>query len=267
MIILNHCHIFPEGVYDMIEELPKCGSQTGTVQELKKGMRKLGAEKAVVFGLFEQLVKMDSNEWLVKTLEGEKDLLGFVTVNPCASDSAEKLRRYVEKGCVGVKIHPPVMKFRINDPEAEPFYKMAEKLRIPLLFHTGVHGWNLKFYRPILLDDVAQAHPDLPIIIEHTGGFAFFYEALAVLQNNRNCYAGIAQTRGQDYRWYMSPERLDILIEMIGPGRIIYGADFPFNTVEGIAEDIKAIKSLKITKEDKMKILGGNIARLVNRVE
>lgn len=121
----------------------------------------------------------------------------------------------------------------------------------------------MKKYRPILLDEVANNHPILPIIIEHVREYTFFYEALAVLQNNKNCYAGIAQTRRKDIPWYLPPERLNILIEMVGAERIIYGADFPWNNCEGIRTDIEAINNLGISSEKKENILGGNLTRLI----
>jgi len=227
-------------------------------------MKKLGIDKAVAFALVPQMPTFDFNEWLLGKIKEDKSLYGFVAgINPTEKDAVKKLRKYISSGFVGVKLHPPVQGFRIDDPEADNFYSAAEELRLPLLFHTGVHGWYLEKYRPILLDKVAQNHPKLPIIIEHTGGFAFFYEALAVLQNNGNCYAGIAQTRRKDTPWYIPQEWKNILLKTIGAGRIIYGADFPWNDYEQIKSDIEAIEGLNITSDEKKKILGENIEKLI----
>ena len=260
-LFINHCHVFPKSILEN-----KWAKEKGTIPNLKSCLEKLGAEKAIVFALLKgnpAFTAIDGNEWLLKEIREESNLYGFASITPTEKGAAEELRKYISSGFVGVKLHPVVQKFQINDPAAEEFYTAAEELKIPVLFHTGVHGWYLKKYRPILLDEVAQNHPNLPIIIEHVGGYAFFDEALAVLQNNKNCYAGIAQTRNKKIPWYLPLERLKVLLEMIGAERIIYGADFPWNSCAEIKEDIRFVNNLEITSEAKEKILGGNISRLI----
>lgn len=260
-MFINHCHVYPEGIID------KHKPNIGTIKCLKQWMQKLGIEKAIVFALFEPFKRIlpnsHPNEWLLENLKEEKNLFGFSTINPLGKNAAEALKKYTEQGFLGAKIHPPEMRVKIDDARAEPFYEMAEKLEIPLLFHTGVHGWKLKKYLPILLDEVAQNHPKLPIIIEHCGGGPFFNQALAVLQNNQNCYAGIAQVRKALYR--LSPEQISILLKSIGPTRIIYGADYPHYDFEDIKKDIKMVLNWKISTDEKEKILGGNMSNLVEK--
>ena len=260
-LFINHCHVFPKSILEN-----GWAKEKGTIPDLKRCLEKLGAEKAILFALLKgnpDFAAIDGNEWLLKEIREESNLYGFASITPTEKGAAEELRKYISSGFVGVKLHPVVQKFQINDPAAEEFYTAAEELKIPVLFHTGVHGWYLKKYRPILLDEVAQNHPNLPIIIEHVGGYAFFDEALAVLQNNKNCYAGIAQTRNKKIPWYLPLERLKVLLEMIGAERIIYGADFPWNSCAEIKEDIRFVNNLEITSEAKEKILGGNISRLI----
>jgi len=275
-MFINHCHVFPKGVPDKVypkDFVDKHEPNIGTIECLKEWMEKLGIEKSIVFChlfeedllLFEDIPISHPNEWLLESLKEEKNLFGFACINPVEKDAAKRLKKYVEQGFVGAKIHPPGIRLRINDARAEQFYEMAEKLEIPLLFHTGVHGWKLKEYMPILLDEVAQNHPKLPIIIEHTGGGAFFNQAFAVLQNNQNCYAGISEVRREDSTVYLSPEQISILLKMIGTTRIIYGADYPHNDFEKIKKDIEMVLNWKIGTDEKENILGGNISNLVSK--
>jgi len=273
-MFINHCHVFPEGLIKMFfesQERESYPENFGTIPALKKCMKKLGIEKAVVFALLENLLNtadcFDPNKWLLNNLQREKNLYGFVCISPTREDAAEKLKQYVSLGFVGAKIHPSVQRVQIDDPSAEDFYSAAEELNVPLLFHTGIHDWYLEKYRPILLDKVAQNHPELPIIIEHVGGTAFFYEALAVLQNNPNCYAGIASTLKEDSAWHLPPEWISLLLKTVGAGRIIYGADFPWNDCEQIKFDIETINDLNITSDEKEKILGKNIERLIKSAD
>lgn len=263
-ICLDHCHVFRNGV-----SLSK--KEVGTLSHLKSIMKQLGVKKAVTFATYpyqppsiseEQLNQV--NEWLLFALKGEKNFLPVVEMDPKANDTIEKLEEYVKKGAVGIKIHPIDTKSTFNDPSLEDFYQLAEELGLPITFHTGVHGWYLKNYRPLLLDEIAQNHPKLPIILAHVGGMVFFNEALAVLQNNPNTYAGLVYNRKKG-SLYLFPEQIKMLLMTIGPERIIYGTDFPCSSLEDINEDIEDIKNWPITKEAKDLILGENLKKLYKK--
>lgn len=255
-MILNHCHVMPAGV-------KKDDPSWGTIDVLKKWMAELGIEKAVGFAPFYYQMSDDPNEWLHGAIKDEPCLIGYATINPGDENAPQQLREHVKRGFRGEKFHPPIFKVQINDPAIDGFYSAAEELGIPIQYHTGVHGWFLSKYEPILIDDVAQRHPKLPLIIGHVGGTAFFDQALAVLQNNRNCYAELAQTRRESVAWHLSADRIKLLLRAIGPGRIIYGADFPYNDLQIIRDDIEWIRSWGLSNDDTEKILGGNIARLL----
>ncbi len=263
-ICLDHCHVYQNGVSPSKREV-------GTLSHLKSIMKQLGVKKAVTFATYpyqppriseKQLTQV--NEWLLFTLKGEKNFLPVVEMDPKANDATKKLEGYVKKGAVGIKIHPIDTKTTFNDPSLEDFYQLAEELRLPITFHTGVHGWYLKNYRPLLLDEIAQNHPKLPIILAHVGGMAFFNEALAVLQSKPNTYAGLVYNRKKG-PLHLFPEQIKMLLMTIGPERIIYGTDFPLLSLEDIKKDIEDIGNWPITKEVKSLILGENLKRLYKK--
>ncbi len=256
-MILNHCHVMPEGTFRKDNPLE------GSIARLKIWMRDLGFEKAVAFAPFASQMKGDPNQWLLDALAGDKTIYPYATINPSDPDAPDRLRHFVSRGFTGAKIHPPIFKIQINDPDIDPFFQTAEELRIPVQFHTGVHGWFLRKYEPILIDDLAQRHPKLPIIIGHVGGCAFFDQALAVLQNNRNTYAELAQTRREEVPWHLSAERIRLLLRYIGPGRIIYGADYPYNDLGILRDDVAWIRGWGLSAQEEAGILGGNLARLL----
>jgi len=256
MAILNHCHVMPEGV-------KKDDPSWGTIPVLKKWMNELGVSKAIAFAPFYYQMEDDPNEWLQQAIADEPDFIGYAAINPKEDDAVDRLRSQVERGFRGAKFHPPIYKVQINDPAIDDFYAAAEELGIVIHYHTGVHGWYLRKYEPILIDDVAQNHPNLRIVMAHVGGRAFFDQAFAVLQNNKNCYAGLAQTRRDTVAWHLTPERIKLLLDGIGPDRIIYGADFPYNDLAILRDDIEWVRGWGLSDEDTEKILGGNIARLL----
>lgn len=186
-MLVNHCHVGPKGF-----GAQQGDPQMGTLPALQRILTQAGVDRAVVFAPFgweggdwEEIGGgLDRNEWLCRELRDHPNLLGFANVFPQDHDAPRQLQRAVEMGLVGAKVHPPVMRIRLDDPSLEPFWQTAEELRIPISVHTGAHGGHLRHYMPLLLDDVAQRHPHLPIIIEHLGGMAFFDQALAALRND-----------------------------------------------------------------------------------
>ncbi len=268
--LINHCHVSVKG-FGIQRERP----EMGTLPALEKILADVGGGRAVCFapfgfegGPWDKIGGgLDRNLWLAQELRMRPCLLGFASVFPQDHDAPQQLRRAIAAGLVGAKLHPPVMRFRVDDPALEPFWQAAEDLRIPVSIHTGAHGWNLRNYMPLLLDEVAQRHRRLPIIIEHIGGEAFFDQALAVLHNNENCYAGLTQSSGRDPRYALEPARRDLLLKSVGAERIVYGLDYPWNVDNPAAlkDDLAWVRSWAISAEDQQKILGGNLARLVKR--
>jgi len=269
-LLITHCHVSRKGFGGQRER-----PEMGTLPALEEILADVGGARAVCFapfgfegGRWEKIgAGLDRNLWLAQELRTRPNLLGFATVYPQDHDAPEQLRRAIAAGLVGAKLHPPVMRFRIDDPALEPFWQAAEELGIPVSIHTGAHGWSLRYYMPLLLDEVAQRHRRLPIIIEHIGGEAFFDQALAVLHNNENCYAGLTQCSGRDPKYALESARRDRLLKSVGAERIVYGLDYPWNedNPAALKNDLAWVRSWAISGEDQQKILGGNLARLVKR--
>lgn len=268
MMTISHCHVGAVGFGTDIDP------EVGTIEKLIGIVEACGVDRAVVFAPFPDvglgrggraLEFSDPNDWLVEALRPFANLFGFATINPKEPKAPDRLRELTKKGIVGAKVHPAVHGITINDPAIDGFYQEAEDLRLPIHMHTGVHGGPLRKYQPLLIDDVAQRHPKLPIILDHIGGYAFFHEALAVLHNNSNCYAGLTQCSGRDPAYDLTPERVDILLRTVGAGRIVYGLDYPWNAdnFTALKTDLSWVRSWQISEREKNDILGGNIERLI----
>lgn len=268
-LFVSHCHVgatrFGQSPHP----------QDGTLPRLVEVLRANEVDGAVVFAPFAheglgwgaEAAKAfaDPNDWLLTALRDYPQFRGFATVNPGEKGAAERLAQLIRAGLKGVKVHPPVHGIVVNDPSLDDFWSAAAELGAPVHIHTGVHGSLLNTYRPLLLDEVAQRHPRLNIIMDHLGGYAFFNEALAVLHNNPNVYAGLTQCSGRANIYRVSRERLDVLLETVGPNRIIYGLDYPWNddNEAALAEDLAWIRSWGLSRDDMAKVLGGNLLRLI----
>ena len=180
-----------------------------------------------------------------------------------------------EKGAKIFKFYPPEDTY-INDPDIWPFYDKAEELGIVLDIHTGF-CWappgKSKHALPLQLDDVARDFPDLKIVAFHMG-YPYCDDLNMIAMGHPNVYPSLsllipwavprkfAKIIGEAMRW-------------VGPDKIIWGTDYAgFGlqvrlAVTGlrefqIPEDMqKGYGYPALTDEDRRKIFGGNLARLL----
>lgn len=276
-ITVSHCHVGPRGYFSRrgYKGEPE---EFGTVDHLMRVMDETGIDRAIAFAPFPFQFEGDQNAWLLKEVENNPRIIPFACLNPTHGGAVEDLQRAVERGARGVKIHPSYAgpRFRIDDPAIDDFYTAAENMRLPLCIHTGVHcGCKLRDCSPLLVDNVAQDHPDLPIVMEHTGGVSQFHDALPVVENNANIHAGLD---GCSLLWEGGHEQLKRLfsswqVNIIRPlrERVIFSVDFPASFVyrsveERIRHDFQVIEEFDFLSEVKDDLLGRNITSLVHKV-
>ena len=268
MIFVNHCHVFPEAP-DLEAQL----GIIGTLDKLIDTMKKCGIEKAVAFAPFKEwgwrpTIGENPNRWLIEELPSYPEIVGFACINPRSPGAVRELEEAWRGGLLGVKLHPAIQKFRLNDRSIFGFYEKAQELGMILDFHTGSHGWRLLEYQPLLLDDVAYAFPRLKIVIEHVGGCHFYNQALALLMDKRNVYAGISSCLDEsDKRWFLGPRKIEEIASFVGQDKMIYGTDFPYNDWKRIRSDIEIIKGLNLTQSAKESILGASLENLLKNAQ
>jgi predicted TIM-barrel fold metal-dependent hydrolase len=182
-----------------------------------------------------------------------------------------------EKGAKIFKFYAPEDTY-INDPDLWPFYAKAEELGIVLDIHTGfswVPPGKSKYALPILLDDVARDFPNLKIVAFHMG-YPYCDDLNMVAMGHPNVYLCLSLI----CLWALSAPRkfatiIGEALRFAGPDRIIWGSDTAgfaaqmIGSVEGfrrfqIPEDMRRDYGYpEITDEDRRKIFGGNLARLL----
>lgn len=253
-IFSNHAHCIPKSFMPNAEP-----------SDLLKRIDALGIEKSVAFAPFPyQITGENANDWLYARIKNENRLVGFGTVD-FNGDVRADVKRAVDYGFKGIKVHPAAQKINILCEPARVLYEQAQKAGLFVTFHTGVHWHRISDYNMLLFDEVARDYPKLNVGLEHFGGYCFFKEALAVLINSPNTYAGMTSISDRTVNkfWYQSDENVNDLLWQVGAGRCIFGLDFPYNSVEQNKTDIKRILDLNITDEEKQLILGGNLEKVL----
>lgn len=211
--------------------------------------------------------------------EHPEHFVGYAHHNPFDADAAEKLNYAItEQGLKGYKIIAPDLPGPIDDASLEPVWKVAEKHQIPVLIHFGILGaaGGLATHvniNPMIIHDVARAHPDIAFIIPHFG-CGHPQELLRLAWVCPNVYVDTSGSN-QWVRWMPYPLTVKDLFrkyyETIGPERIIFGTDsewFPRGFVSQYYDaQRRDCVELGMKPEQIKLIFRDNMARLLKLVE
>src|SRR4029077_5904504 len=123
--------------------------------------------------------------------------------------------RCLDRGARGIKLHPRAQSFRVNDPQLEAVFALADERRLPVLIHAGR---GLPPGMPLELGHVAERHPGASLILAH---------AAIVAQ------AGIGElARSVDNIFFdsstWSPFDQLNLLSLVPPEQLLWASDIPY---------------------------------------
>lgn len=191
--------------------------------------------------------------------------VGFGSVDPRKGPAAlAEVDNIAALGLRGVKFHPSMQAFAPDDERYWPIFAACQRHGLVALFHTGTsgigagqpggQGIQLDYARPIRLDAVAAAHPNLTVVAAHFG-WPWHMELVAMALHKTNLYIDISG-------W--SPRRIPAeLIHEIGgrlSDRFLWGSDFPFLTPERCLEELA---TLGLSEQTLDRLLYANAARVL----
>lgn len=188
-----------------------------------------------------------------------------------------ELEYWMDQGAKIFKYYSPEDTY-INDLELWPFYKRAEELGAVLCLHTGfswVPPGKSKYCYPTQVDDVARDFPELKIIAFHMG-YPFTDAMNMVALGHPNVYLCLSLL----VPWavtapYKFAHILGEAMRFVGPERIIWGTDSAGYGLQigaavmglsqfQIPEELQwKYGYLPLTDEDKRRIFGGNLGKLL----
>ncbi|MFQ3621311.1 MAG: amidohydrolase family protein [Spirochaetales bacterium] len=249
-IIDGDCHISPT-----LE-----GGNSISVEELIARMDKAGVEKALTW-LQPPYIRSrieESNKYVYESVNRYPHrILGFGWADPnLGIDHAKNMVRksILDYGFYGVKLNGAQNNFPIDDPKVSlPIIEEIARLGSRLAFHIGADSYNNT--HPYRLSKVAKLFPELTIFAVHMGGASFDDMSDLVidvaLQHKNVLLIGSAI------------RAIPILkaVKTLGPERILFGSDTPFELMQVEVEKYKALFKDEIPELELEMIMGGNLLR------
>ncbi|MBQ8683882.1 MAG: amidohydrolase [Clostridia bacterium] len=250
-----HCHVYPTAIAaravagtDRFYDLHSV--YDGTVDDLLGKGTAAGVDHFVVQSVATSPKQVRSiNEFIATAVaEAGGRFTGLGTMHPDSPDLVADFRHIQELGLKGVKLHPDIQQFKIDDYRCLKIYELCEAAGIPILLHTGDSRYD--YSNPNRLLPVMEIYTGLTVVGAHLAGWSVWEEACDKLGHLPNLYMDCSSCFA-----FMSRQRAADIIRHFGTERVLFGTDYPMWPVE---EELAVLLSLGFTEEENRRMLWDN---------
>ena len=258
-IVDCHCHIYPEKV--AAKAVAGIGAfydikmnEDGTKATLQTEAAAAGITHSMIFSVATKPAQVRSiNEFIAGEVAASGGTMtGLGTMHPLSEDMEGDMAHLLSLDLRGVKLHPDVQGFCIDDERCQKIYALCEAAGIPVLLHTGDRRYDMS--NPNRLRPMVEKYPALTFIGAHLGGYSVWEDAVAQLRGLDNLYFDCSSTFA-----FMTVERARELILSLGADHVIFGTDYPMWVPK---TEVDTFFALGLSEADNEKILWRNAKRL-----
>ena len=251
-IIDSHCHIYPEkiaakavaGTDTFYGTVAKCD---GTADSLMKINEACGIDHSLVQSVATTPKQVNSiNSFIAQTVAAsDGKLTGLGTLHPDSEDQRADVQHLVDLGLRGVKLHPDIQRFKIDDYRCLKIYELCEEYGLPILMHTGDKRYDYSNTNRLI--PILETYTNLTIIGAHMGGWSLWDEASLELKGIPNLYVDCSSTM-----YWVPLDKTAEIIRRYGADRVLFGTDYPMWHLSDdemkliLSENVKKIYGLSI---------------------
>lgn len=256
-----HTHIFPakiaeKAAHSIADFYKVRAGDVGTTEVLLEHGRQLGISHYLVCSVATTPKQVRTiNHFITDNCREHPEFIGFGTIHPGMTET-EMITEAVhikEQGLAGVKLHPDIQDFVLDDPHMFPLYNMcANELSLPILFHCGDARYDRS--GPRRLAAVMDKVPALSVIGAHFAGYSQWQEAFPILKDYPQLIMDTSSSLS-----FLSDEDAMMLIEGYGAHRLMFGTDYPLWIME---QELDRFFQLPLTEEQRRQILFGTFSQL-----
>lgn len=260
-IIDAHCHIYPEKIADravkgtdtFYDIQSKC---KGTAKDLIEQKQLSGVDKYVVQSVATTPHQVKSiNEFIHKEVQLYSEfLIGLGTLHQNSETMEEDVLHLLELNLKGVKLHPDIQNFQIDNERYFQIYELLQKHKLPLLMHTGDYRYDNS--NPNRLIPILETFKDLTIIGAHFGGWSIYDKASRELCKYDNLFVDCSSAF-----YALNKSDCKEIINRYGVDKVLFGTDYPMWSAR---EELEYFFSLNLSREENEKILSKNVKRILN---
>jgi len=182
-------------------------------------------------------------------------VLGYCYVNPgWGREALEEIRRCIEdRGFIGIKLYN---EYTCTEPVVFPIVELAIELGVPILHHAS-HSHYFVEDQPRMTDgghlaELARRYPEAMLICAHISGGGDWEWTIKALRHAPNVLLDTSGSVTDD-------GSVDMAVGVVGVDRVVFGCDLSMTAGVG------KIRGANLSTQDKEKILGENMMKLLRR--
>lgn len=226
-VIDSHCHIYPEKIAskavagtDKFYDAKSVGY--GTVQDLLNRGEEAGIDFFIVQSVATTPHQVKSiNDFIAGSVsENPEKLLGLGTLHPDSEDIKGDIEYLMQLGLKGVKLHPDIQAFKIDDYRLLKIYELCEEKGLPILMHTGDNRYD--YSNPNRLLPILETYKNLTVIGAHLGGWSIWEEACEKYKGIENFYVDCSSSFN-----YIDKDLAKKIIRAYGADKVLFATDYP----------------------------------------
>ena len=190
------------------------------------------------------------NDYVVKAQREHPDrLFGYCMINPRMPDARDTLKKYLDLGLKGLKLHPRLHGYQLGDlGMIVSLMELCREYKVPMFSHGGSEENDHPFY----FEEIARAFPDVTVILGHMCPLNYCDDAILVASRNENIYLDTSTAELFS---------LKAALKKVGPSRIMMSTDWPGNDFR--MELLKVKIATEGDEEAYRLIAGGNYERIL----
>ena len=254
-IIDIHAHIYPDAIAQKAAQsigafYHRSISSDGTLSSLLTRNSQAGITLSLVHSVATDWRRVQSiNDYLMRTVaEHSSCLVGFGTLHPDHPAPRKEMERIKAGGLLGIKLHPDIQQFPLDDPKAMVLFRHMAELGMPLLAHIG--DTRFSFSEPARLAHVMDMVPELQVIGAHLGGWSMWQEGCRVLAGRSGLWVDCSSSL-----FALTPQEAVEIIRRYCAERVFFGTDYP---LWDPVEEVRRFLAIPLTEEERDLILYQN---------
>ncbi len=257
-IIDAHCHIYPDKI--ALKAAESTGKfydipmgYDGTISTLLSMGERAGISHFVVQSVATTPKQVSSiNNFIADAVANSNGkFTGLGTLHPDSEDIEADVNEIIKLGLKGVKLHPDIQQFKIDDYRMLKIYELCEG-RLPILMHTGDSRYD--YSNPNRMVPIMDIYKDLTVIGAHFGGWSVWEEATKKLSDYENFYVDCSSSF-----YAITFEKARELIMAYGTKKVLFGTDYPMWSPE---IEIERFMQIDLTVQQREDIFYNNAAKL-----
>lgn len=251
-VIDVHAHIFPDKIaskaahnigvfYDGFTM--HCD---GSVKQLLEEGDKAGVGRFLVHSVATTPAQIHNvNAFIADQVKTHPDrFIGFGSLHPDMEDVEAGVESIAQQGLCGVKLHPDMQRFALNEPRSIELVKAIEAQSLPLMIHAGDKRYD--YSNPVHIRGMLAEAPNLLVIAAHFGGYSVWDEA-ECLAGTKNLYVDCSSSM-----YAMTDEEIVRRIRLFGADHVMFGSDYPMWTPGG---ELERVMNLPLHEDEREQVL------------